>query len=117
MASQWGWRGTLPHGTAPCSMARRHGMASCPHSAWDSTAPCPSSTQGCQGLLPHSSQGQQRILHPWHGPLTPRQQPPVRTHMVLLVLEDGGVEGSLLLLLGGEGHAAGEPPGGAMILG
>lgn len=53
------------------------------------------------------------ILHPQHRPLSP-QQPLARTHMVLLILEDGGVEGSLLLPLRGEVHAAGEPPGGGM---
>lgn len=56
--------------------------------------------------LPHGTG-----LSPWH----PWQT--VCTHVVLLILEDGGIQGSLLLLLGGECHAAGEPPVGAMALG
>ena len=32
--------------------------------------------------------------------------------MILLVLQDGGVEGALLPLLGGQGHLTAEPPAG-----
>lgn len=47
-----------------------------------------------------------------HPELQPVAQAPAPgTHVILLVLEDGGVEGPLLPLLGGQGDLTAEPPG------
>lgn len=101
----------LSHSMAPCPMVGfspqgrvlLHAAVSSRNSTQGFKASCPTATK-------HST-------HPAPTAQTCSRGTQGCTHMVLLILKDGSIEGPLLLLLWGESHTAGEPPGESPVWG